>query len=341
MSSSSDSYSIEILNQSIIYLYRCVLPVICVFGNIGNLLTALVFAKKSWRKNVCVFYFNVCLVSNTCYINSTMVAAIFIFGFNVQLQNFSVVLCKFYFYVAFLFATLFPTILILASIDRLLISSQNVDTRLYSSKRLAYFSISISTIFWFVFFFHVLIKINIQELYPSYFLCYYDLSGSYFQFVSYSSLVLSCLFCLVIIVLCMFAFKNVRRIRAIPRQQRQQIRTMTKKDFQLLRCLFIQDFVYIIFSIGLTVFDVYQAATIHQIRTSLEQAIVDFFYKLFILLNYVPYCASFYILVVASKAFRNELKRMICKLCGKDSITIREEENKQENVVTIVNDVVS
>jgi hypothetical protein len=139
----------------------------------------------------------------------------------------------------------------------------------------------------------------------------------------------------------MFAFKNVRRIRAIPRQQRQQIRTMTKKDFQLLRCLFIQDFVYIIFSIGLTVFDVYQAATIHQIRTSLEQAIVDFFYKLFILLNYVPYCASFYILVVASKAFRNELKRMICKLCGKDSITIREEENKQENVVTIVNDVVS
>jgi hypothetical protein len=339
--SSSDSYSIELLNNSIIYIYRCILPVICILGNIGNLLTALVFAKKSWRKNVCVFYFNIVLVSNTCYINSTMVAAICIFGFNIQLQNSNVVLCKFYFYAAFLFSTLFPTILILASIDRLLISSQNVDTRLYSSKRLAYFSISISTIFWCIFFSHVLIEINIQELYPNYFLCYYDLSNSYYQFVSYSSLFLSCLFCFGIIVLCILAFKNVRHIRAIPRQQRQQIRTMTKKDFQLLRCLFIQDFLYIIFTIGFTIFTVYQAATIHQIRTPLEQALMDFFYKLFIILEYIPYCASFYIFVVVSKSFRNELKRMIYKIFGKDLVPIREEENKQENVFNVANPVVS
>ena len=51
------------------------------------------------------------------------------------------------------------------------------------------------------------------------------------------------------IILSIFAFKNVRHIRAIPRQQRHQIRSMTKKDFQLLRCLFVQDIVYIIFSI--------------------------------------------------------------------------------------------
>ena len=76
---------------------------------------------------------------------------------------------NYFIYVSFLFSTLLPTILILASIDRLLISSQNVDTRLYSSKRLAYFSISISTFFWIVFNFHILIKVNIQELYPSVF----------------------------------------------------------------------------------------------------------------------------------------------------------------------------
>jgi hypothetical protein len=262
-----------------------------------------------------------------------VLATIFIFGFNIQLQNSNVVLCKFYFYAAFLFAVLFPTILILASIDRLLISSQNVDTRLYSSKRLAYFSIGISTIFWSIFFIHVLIKVSIQEMYPSYFLCYYDLSGQYFQFVSYFSLVVNCLFCFAIIVLCMFAFKNVRRIRAIPRQKRQQIRTMTKKDFQLLRCLFIQDFVFIIFAVGFTVFDVYQAATMHQIRTPLEQATMDFLYNFFLFLDFIPYCSGFYVFVGASKAFRNELKRIVYKLCDKDLMAIREEENRQENGV--------
>ncbi|CAF1238454.1 unnamed protein product [Adineta steineri] len=73
-----------------------------------------------------------------------MLASIFIYGYNINIQNTNVVLCKIYLYFAFLFSSVTPTILILASIDRLLISSQNVDTHLYSSKRLAYFSISIN-----------------------------------------------------------------------------------------------------------------------------------------------------------------------------------------------------
>jgi hypothetical protein len=63
-----------------------------------------------------------------------------------------------------------------------IISSQNVDTRLYSSRRLAYFMISISVFFWIVFNFHILVKVNIQQFSPSDFVCYYNLSKS-----SYSS----------------------------------------------------------------------------------------------------------------------------------------------------------
>ncbi len=147
----------------------------------------------------------------------------------------------------------------------------------------------------------------------------------------------------------MFAFKNVHRIRAIPRQQRQKIRTMTKKDFQLLRCLFAQDIVYIIFSISLSVSMAYQAVKMYQMQTPLEQTIDAFFYNISVLFHHIPYCASFYIFVVVSKAFRNELKRMVYKICGKDIISIREEENKQENAgrdnvelnVVVVNHIVS
>jgi hypothetical protein len=67
----------------------------------------------------------------------------------------------------------------LGSIDRLLISSQNIDTRLHSSKRLGYLSISTSAFIWSVLFFHIPIKFNIQQFAPSVFVCYYDRSTTY------------------------------------------------------------------------------------------------------------------------------------------------------------------
>jgi hypothetical protein len=42
-----------------------------------------------------------------------------------------------------------------------------------------------------------------------------------------------------------------------------------------------------------------------------------------------------------SKSFRNELKRTIYKIRGKDLVPIREEENKQENIFNVVTPVVS
>ena len=186
-STDSNEQLINTLNNTVIYLHRYLVPLFYILGNIGNLISVLIFSKKSWRKNVCVFYLKVYIFCTSIYINSTMFATIFISGFNIQLQNSNEFLCKIYFYVAFLFSYLPPTILILASIDRLLISSQNVDTRLYSSKRLAYFLISVSAGVWIIFDFHILIKVHIQEFYPSVFVCYYDLSTTYLDFISYST----------------------------------------------------------------------------------------------------------------------------------------------------------
>ncbi|CAF1263670.1 unnamed protein product [Adineta steineri] len=260
-----------------------------------------------------------------------MLGLVLLNGFNVNLQNSNVIVCKLYFYASFLFAALSPTILILASIDRLLISSQNVDTRLYSSKRLAYFSISISTVFWIVFNSHILIKANLQEFAPFYFICYFDLFSTYFDFVSYSIAVINVIFDILMIVLCVFAFKNVRRIRSIPREKRNQIRSMTKKDFQLLRCLFVQDIIFIIFTTLISTFYVFDAITKYQNGTILEQAIRNFLYYFITFLYSTSYSVNIFVFMIVSKAFRHELKRTIYKIIGKDLIPIREEENRQEN----------
>jgi len=327
----SDSYCIGILGNIIVYANLYILPVLYIMSNIGNLLSALVFLKKAWRKNVCVFYFNICLICNSGYINSGMLSSFFTFGLNIHVEISNVILCKLLYYVAYLFSALLPTVLILASIDRLLISSQNVDMRLYSSKRLAYFSVSISTFMWIVFYCHVLIKVHIYEIYPSFLICYYDISGFYIKFNSYSNVVINVIFSIVLIILSIMAFKNVRQIRSLPRQQRRQIRSMTKKDFQLLRCLFVQDIICIIFITFPSLYDVYTAVTENNTRSPLEQAIVNFITNFSTFIHHIPYCASFFIFISVSKAFRQEIKRMAYKMCGKNLMTVQEEEHRQQN----------
>jgi hypothetical protein len=344
----SDEYYATILYNTFVYVNIYVIPVFYIVGNIGNLLSAVVFFKRSWRKNVCVFYFLICILFNSCYINSSMFGSIFNVGLNINVANSNVIICKLLYYVAYVFSALLPTVLILASIDRLLIASQNVDTRLYSSKRLAYFSVSISTFVWIVFYLHVLIKINIYEFYPSVFFCSYDTSGFYFQFNYYSNAAINVGLSVALIILSIVAFKKVRYIRSVPRQQRLHVRTMNKKDFQLLRCLYVYDIVYIIFITFPSAYGIYLAATEDQMNTELEQAIKDFIQNFGTFLHHIPYCASFFIFISVSKAFRQEIKRLMCKMVGKDQRPIREEENREQNDVkdnnielNVVVDVVS
>ena len=306
---SSDSALIALLVDIPKYLHRYVVPILFVLGNLGNVISIAIFSKRSWRKNVCTFYFVICLLCSTVYLNATMLGSIAIMGFNIHAHNSNPMLCKLFYFISYLVSTYYPIILILASVDRLLISSQKVDTRLYSSKRLAYFSIGTSSIVWSIFSLHVLIKVSIQEIYPSVSICYYELSKSYLTFFLYSTLALSIIVPLVMVVLSIFAFKNVRRIRAVPRQQRNEIRSMTKKDFQLLRCLYVHDVVYVVFTSALSASVIYSTTKRYDNRTPMQEAIDSFLSNMGIFLHHIPYCTSFLIDISISKAFRCELRR--------------------------------
>ncbi|CAF1470892.1 unnamed protein product [Adineta steineri] len=257
-----------------------------------------------------------------------MLSAIFTHGYNITIQNNNVVLCKIYIYVSFIFATGSPSILILASIDRLLISSQNVDTRLYSSKRLAYFMISISTCFWILFNIHLLIKVNIYQFSPSFYLCSYEPTNLYLDFVYFFLSSIHTLYVIVLLILSIFSFKNVHHIQLIPRQQQKELRTMTKRDFQLLRCLFAEGIVFMIFALLINGYYFYAAITREQIRTPLQTAVEIFIGNVFSFLYNIPYCANFFVFISLSKAFRHDFKRLVYKICGKNIMAMREENNQ-------------
>ena len=320
-------------------LYQYVGISFCILGNLGNFFCLLIFCQRSWKKKVCVFYFLICLLLDSIYINISTLGATVVLGFNILFTASNVALCKMFNYITLLFPTLSPTILICASIDRLLISSRNVETRLYSSRRLAYLLISTSLMCWSIYFIHILIKFDIQRLSPLVSICLFNTAEFYGTFLSYSTFTINIVSFVVMIIFSALSYKNVRRIRLIPRQQRQVGRTMHKKDFQLLRCLFAKDIIYIVCNTFLCIFFVYKFIPRSQAETVQEQRIATFYFHVSSLIRNVPSCASFYTYIVISKAFRQDFQRLIWKMIGKDITNIREEANEQE-VREVANEMV-
>lgn len=307
-------------------LYRSLAIPLYLFGNLGNLFCLMIFLQRSWRKNVCVFYLLICLLFDTLSINISLLGSIFIHGFGINLTNFNIPLCKIYNYFILVFSTLSPTILILASIDRLLISSQNVDTRLYSSRRLAYLLIGIGVTFWFVFFFHVLIKFDIQQV--GFFACYclFNTEEFYANFLEYSMVTINIVTFIAMIILLILSFKNVHQIRSIPRRQRQTIRMMRKRDFQLLRCLFLKDIIYILCNTLLWIYAIYKSIPQVHILSLWQRHFDVFMHDLGSLIHHIPFCLDFYAYILVSKAFRHDFKQWIWKIIGKEMNTLREDE---------------
>lgn len=332
-SSSSDDYYVILLHNLVLHMFRWGSLIIYILGTLGNLFSIGIFLKKKWRKNVCVCYFLVSLFLSLIYLHSTILSTMFVLGWNMDILSLNRHICKAMFYVTSVISTLIPTILIFASIDRLLISSQDVDTRLYSSKRLSCLLIGVSIVFWMASNVHVLIKVDIQQFNMSVAICYYDLSPFYLSFVNYSLTILNCLFCVLMIVMSILSLKNVRRIRAVPHRHHREVRSMRKRDFQLLRCLFTQVVVYICVSIVSSFYAVHTVTTRNFKRTALIVAASDFLEKLFTFIYFTFYCSSFFIFICVSKAFRHEMRQFICKMFGKDISTLRREQLQQPSNV--------
>ena len=140
---------------------------------------------------------------------------------------------------------------------------------------------------------------DLQQVASFYFACCYDPSAFYLNFVNCSAVIFNCLFFLLTINFSALSFKNVRRIRVIPPQQHREVRAMTKKDFQLLRCLFAQNIVYTVLSSFLSVYSVYRAISREETRTAYQTAMVELFYSVFFVMVYFTfYCTGLFYLLL-------------------------------------------
>jgi len=296
------------------YISRYVMLFIWLIGNIGSILSCIIFSKASLRKSPCAMYFIASNIAQFLIYNFALLTRIFLFGFRVRTVYFNLWYCKFrnYFFYVLLASARYYTIL--ASIDRYFASCRDALRRQWSSSRIALRFIIGSTLFWCLIYIHVIV---FYQTYPNNCLPQkgiYNMTFSIYIVIDNGVLPLTFM-----ILFGFLTFKNLqqmkKRVRPIvasitTTQSTQTIRAL-KKDSQFMKMLLSQIILYIIFNVFNPCFLLYQALTINAQKSPILQQVEVLLNNISYFLVYIGFSLTFFINIISSSLFRNEFKRLI------------------------------
>lgn len=303
-------------------LYQIVGPILIVSGTISCVLSLLVFTKKNLRKNPCSIYLVAFNISSLALIFTSILSSTLATGYDIDPSSYDLVLCRFRFYMMFLFDILGPSYLILASIDRVLLTSPNALTRQRSTRRSAFISIIFVTIFWTLFHIHALMFSSPLLIAPKLSTCYF-LPGVHTTLMGYYSLVIKgILIPLLMLIFGLWAVKNVRTVAHVTpvsilpttaTATNRKTHTDHSKDRQMLRILLLDIFIYVIFNIMIAIVLIYQQVNNHSTKDPIQVQIERILIIFGVFSTYIPFCIGFYTKFFVSKTFRSEIKKLLLR----------------------------
>ncbi len=280
----------------------------------GAVLSCIIFARKTMRKNPGSIYFIAYNAANLFVMLLSLLPPVIAFITKFDLTVYSVPYCKIVFYLRLVLPVLSQYYLVLASIDRTLVTSSNALIRQRSNHRLAYWSIAAVTFIAVIFFVHLLVGVSIYQIYPGYYLCYYQ-AGNYRTFTAYSNLIIDGIApWFLLSVFAVLTMKNLHRIHITPvLAVSSPANPHRSKDRQLAIILLSEIVIYIIFSSATPVYGIYQQITQYERKSVVQQAIETFVLEVVFLLKFVNPSTSFYVNLVVSKTFRQKTSELFCK----------------------------
>jgi hypothetical protein len=318
MTSSDDS--LAVLKSALVYLYQVGGPILIFIGTIGCLLNLSVFTQKNLRKNPSSIYFIAFNLSNFIYIFSSILNLTLNVGYEINPSAYNLATCRLRNYMGFLFDCLSPFYLILAAIDRILITSPNALTRQKSTPRLAYICLGGGTLFWILFYSHVFILSNIIEIGPNIFLCYFQ-QGVYGAFLSYYSIMKQVVALSSMIFCGLWSIKNIRSTRHNTATNdlsatgtggpRGNLQATSSKDRQILFMLLMDITIYALFSFTYEIYLIYEQITQNYAKSYDRIQIESNLQYLCLYIITIPFCTSCYTNLIASKTFRKEVKKIL------------------------------
>lgn len=119
---SSSTGILDALKLANKYLYQIGGPVLMVIGTASCILNLIVYTQKNLRKNPCSIYLIAYNISNFMYIYSAVLSLTLGVGYNADYTVYNLIICRLRLYATILFNVLSAFYLILASIDRILVT---------------------------------------------------------------------------------------------------------------------------------------------------------------------------------------------------------------------------
>ncbi|CAF1342576.1 unnamed protein product [Adineta ricciae] len=224
----------------------------------------------------------------------------------------------------FLFEILPPCYFILASIDRVFLTSHNALIRQESTVHLAYISIVLVTLFWSIIHIHSFIFMYIRIFALGISGCFFQ-SGLYLTIMSYYPLIVKgILIPSLMIIFGLWTVKNIRtktpvvsgtrRITGIMQSDRLPSCSTQAKDRLLIKILLIDIVIYIVFNLIQSIIVIYQQATLSQTKSSLRVTTERLVFVTSLTGTAIPFCIGTFTNLVLSKHFRREMRNaLLCK----------------------------
>jgi hypothetical protein len=287
---------------------RYMLPIIIVFGNIGNIILIGILLQKQRRLNSCSIYLLAASVFGLIITNWTIIPHVYAVD-HVDFVGTSLPLCRIRGYIIHSSSMCFRYIIVLACIDRYAMCSSKISIRNYCRPRIAYYSIAFIIIIWFILSIHQLLFESIKNGRCS----VYELYGSIFRI--YSSICFGIIPTTLMIIFSILLMIKLRQIRSRIQPFYNNIR-IRRVDSNLGRVILTQVIVSILCTFAHPLMLFYLALTndITSNKSSERLKIESFInFITMSLLLYVNYNTMFYVYFIISKSFRNSIKQLVMK----------------------------
>jgi hypothetical protein len=287
--------SIADINNASTQINRYCSVGLILFGCIGNTLNCVVFLQRPLRTNPCAVYFLVASLSSIIAVVSGLLPRM-LSGWNIiaDLTETDPILCKLRLTVLFITRCIPPWLIVLATIDRYLISSSDVNVRNMSNLKQAYRWIIItcitSILLWAeaVYCYDANLIGTPLKCYAKSDVCreYNDLSQSLIIIIIPS------------IIMFIFGLRTIKNLRQLRRLMPSNTNTSSKRiENSLTKMLFIQIILLTACNMPQAVQKFYATQTFYQPKSLFQITVENFIFGIFLILSFVPYCVSFYFFI--------------------------------------------
>ncbi|CAF1208800.1 unnamed protein product [Didymodactylos carnosus] len=293
-----------------------------VLGTIGCLLNVLVFTRRSLRSTTCITYLLGTSIVDLISLCAATIPTIFR-GLGRSITANSPVLCKLQFFILSTGFTLSAWFRVCTSIDRFLTSCRSIQYRNLSTKKISYRTTVLMIILaiptWCQTFY--CFDANLKPPTPCFTM------NDQCKLVNNILLIIIQSFgpVIIMIVFSLLTLQNVRNVGSLvvptvsSSASSSRIRT---KDRQLITMLLFQITLFAASTVLIPLYNFYTYSTQNAIKSVYRLTVENFIFQLFVFLALTPYATTFYLYTMSGRIFRDELRKVFIKLCGKIGLQV-------------------